>query len=351
MAEQYANGGQSTLSAGISSTATSLTVVSAAGFSAGPTFRLQLQSATVSNTNIEIVEVTAVSGTTFTVTRAAEAYNGVQTAYSWNAGDFVTQVLTAGGLAASAPTIPSYDTTVLTKLSLAPVAYWKLNDPVGSSTAADRSGNGYTLTVNGTVTFGEPSVVPSDSETSAQGDGSTGYLSTSFPASPFPTGKSPFTLIVAANIPVSQPTSGQANIVTWGSGANAATFELNSGGWAGAHPITTDALGSGQGSYGPGLAVGAPHVFGVSWDGLYASAIMDGQVGMFGSAAVKGAVPAAVTQPCTFAGGSFYALCGMTGGTTTPASFSNFPVGRIAMFAGILTPKDWALLMQAFTGV
>ena len=103
MAEQFANGGTSTLSAAITSTATSLTVVSAAGFSTSATFRLQLTSATSGNTNVEIVEVTAVSGATFTVTRAAEPYNGVQTAYAWNAGDFVAQVLTAGGLGAVTP--------------------------------------------------------------------------------------------------------------------------------------------------------------------------------------------------------------------------------------------------------
>ena len=28
-----------------------------------------------------------------------------------------------------------------------------------------------------------------------------------------------------------------------------------------------------------------------------------------------------------------------------------FPIGRVAIFAGVLTPKDWRLLMQAFTGV
>ena len=40
-------------------------------------------------------------------------------------------------------------------LSLGPSAWWKLADSVGSLTAADSSGNGYTGTVNGGVTFGQ----------------------------------------------------------------------------------------------------------------------------------------------------------------------------------------------------
>ena len=39
--------------------------------------------------------------------------------------------------------------------SLAPEVWWKLDDPVGSTTASDSSGNGYTGTFTGTVTFGE----------------------------------------------------------------------------------------------------------------------------------------------------------------------------------------------------
>ncbi len=78
-------------------------MVSAAGFSTSPNFRLQITSATAGNTDVELCEVTAVSGATFTLTRASEAYNGVQTAYAWNAGDYVTQVVTADSLPLAAP--------------------------------------------------------------------------------------------------------------------------------------------------------------------------------------------------------------------------------------------------------
>src|SRR5436305_1634976 len=53
-----------------------------------------------------------------------------------------------------------YDTTGLTPyatqvLADSPIAYWKLNDVVGTTTAVDSSGNGHTLTLSsGTVTYG-----------------------------------------------------------------------------------------------------------------------------------------------------------------------------------------------------
>jgi hypothetical protein len=45
-------------------------------------------------------------------------------------------------------------------------AYWPLSDNSGSSTAVDASGNGHPLTSLNEFTFGEPGLVPSDSETS-----------------------------------------------------------------------------------------------------------------------------------------------------------------------------------------
>ncbi len=71
----------------------------------------------------------------------------------------------------------SYDALVL---SLAPTAWWKLADPVGSGTAADSSGNGYTGTVNGGVTFGQPGpIAGAPQDTAALFDGTSGYIETS----------------------------------------------------------------------------------------------------------------------------------------------------------------------------
>ena len=200
MAEALVNDAPVALAAAITSTQTTVTRASATtgwpGDSNGPAsanFRLNVSD----GTNQELMLVTGGQGTTtLTVTRAVEPIGTAgspATAYAFGTNATMTPTVTAAGFFAAQPA--SYDETVLTKLSLAPVAYWKLNDPVGSSTAADSSGNGYTLTVNGTVTFGEPSVVPSDSETSAQGNGSTGYLSAAtFPAK-IPTGNSPYSVI------------------------------------------------------------------------------------------------------------------------------------------------------------
>lgn len=63
--------------------------------------------------------------------------------------------------------------------SLEPQAWWKLSDPVGSTTAADASGNGYTGTVYGNVTFGEPGAIANlPWRTAAKMDGTTGYIRT-----------------------------------------------------------------------------------------------------------------------------------------------------------------------------
>jgi hypothetical protein len=59
--------------------------------------------------------------------------------------------------------------------SLAPVAWWELDDPAGSTTVADSSGNGLTGTVNGGVTLGSTTAPPGG--TSALFNGSTGYIS------------------------------------------------------------------------------------------------------------------------------------------------------------------------------
>ena len=70
-----------------------------------------------------------------------------------------------------------YDAVVA---SLRPIAWWKLADPVGSTTAVDSSGSGYTGTVHGGVTFGEPGpIAGTPNGTAALFDGSTGYISTS----------------------------------------------------------------------------------------------------------------------------------------------------------------------------
>jgi hypothetical protein len=85
LAEQYANNAQTTLSGNggsITSSATSMIVASASAFPTTGQFRVIVDS--------EIMLVTAVSGTTFTITRAQEGTS----AASHNDGANVTQILT-----------------------------------------------------------------------------------------------------------------------------------------------------------------------------------------------------------------------------------------------------------------
>ena len=65
--------------------------------------------------------------------------------------------------------------------SFGPSAWWKLADAVGSSTAADSSGNGYVGTVNGGVTFGQPGPIastPADTAALFDQSGAVQYIST-----------------------------------------------------------------------------------------------------------------------------------------------------------------------------
>jgi len=86
--EQFANNASTTLNGGINNAVTSLVVTSASGFPSSGNFRIIIDS--------EIMIVTAVSGTTFTVTRNAESTS----AASHSNGAAVTCILTAGSIAA-----------------------------------------------------------------------------------------------------------------------------------------------------------------------------------------------------------------------------------------------------------
>lgn len=49
--------------------------------------------------------------------------------------------------------------------ALSPVAFYRLGDPIGSGTAADSSGHGWTGTINGKVTLGVTGALPADIDT------------------------------------------------------------------------------------------------------------------------------------------------------------------------------------------
>ena len=85
--ESPANGVSTTLSAAITSTATALSLTSATGFPNG-----QYTCLLSDGTNAELVEASALSGTTLTVARASEAWGGSATAYAFGIGTKVTIV-------------------------------------------------------------------------------------------------------------------------------------------------------------------------------------------------------------------------------------------------------------------
>src|SRR5271165_616579 len=88
LAEVYGNAAINTLSASISSTsATTLTVTNASSFPAVGNFRILIDQ--------ELLLVTGVSGTTFTVTRGVEG----TTAATHSSGATVVQIVTAASIA------------------------------------------------------------------------------------------------------------------------------------------------------------------------------------------------------------------------------------------------------------
>lgn len=100
VAERFANNATTTLSGSIASGDTSLVVTSATLFPGGPQFRLLLDS--------EYMLVTAVAGTTFTVTRGVEN----TTAAAHSNGTTISQVLTSGGLVGVGGSINLSGTTI-----------------------------------------------------------------------------------------------------------------------------------------------------------------------------------------------------------------------------------------------
>lgn len=86
-AEQFANSASTTLNGAVASGDSTITVNSVTGFPTTPQFRIKVDS--------EVMLVTGISGSVFTVTRAVEAVGGVQTAVSHSSGASVFHDLTA----------------------------------------------------------------------------------------------------------------------------------------------------------------------------------------------------------------------------------------------------------------
>ena len=57
-----------------------------------------------------------------------------------------------------------------------PQAYWRLDEPVGSTTAHDATGNGHDGTYTGGVTLAQPGAIANDADTAVTFDGASGYV-------------------------------------------------------------------------------------------------------------------------------------------------------------------------------
>lgn len=125
----------------------------------------------VANTSIAIAE-SQVTNLTTDLSAKVPLAGGTMTGPLTLSGDPTTALEAATKEYADA-TVP-YDALVA---ELNPSAWWKLNDPVGSTLAQDSSGNGNTGTVVGGVTFGQTGpITGTPSDTAALFDGSTGVV-------------------------------------------------------------------------------------------------------------------------------------------------------------------------------
>jgi hypothetical protein len=100
MAEQFTNDASTTLNGAIGAADATLTVSSTTGFPATGSFRIRIDN--------EILLVTNVAGTLWSITRAVEPVSGVQAAAAHANGVVVTHVLTAGSLLAAYVIPPDY---------------------------------------------------------------------------------------------------------------------------------------------------------------------------------------------------------------------------------------------------
>jgi hypothetical protein len=100
----------------------------------------------------------------------------------------ISAISTPNTIAAGTSSVDGYSRTVL---SDGPIAYWRLDEALGSATVADATGHGYAGTLQGGITLGATGVVSGN--TAGSFDGASGRISVAI-TSGLPGGGSPYSL-------------------------------------------------------------------------------------------------------------------------------------------------------------
>jgi|SRR6185436_10775995 len=162
-------------------------------------------------------------------------------------------------------------------LADSPVAYWRLNEAAGSTTAADLSGNGYTGTKAGGVTFGVASPQP-DGSTAASSTGVDGShvaipATDVSPGGPLAAiqGTSAITIEGWFNATtMTFPANYRLGISFVGQGSSYMGFYDGFVGPTGVHPLAKLNIGGSQqgiGDVGPALTAGTWYLLDATYDG------------------------------------------------------------------------------------
>ena len=162
-----------------------------------------------------------------------------------------------------------------------PLAYWRLDEPAGTTTVLDRSGNGDPGTISGGVTLGVPGGLGNDNDTAAAFDGTSGYINVPDNSSLFNTGLSveawvKATTWVAAGSIVNRRTSG-----------NVGGYIIEPANTAGQINFYVYAGGSWRAATTPALAAGVWHHLVGTYDGatvrIYADGVLAASTAYAGS--------------------------------------------------------------------
>ena len=205
----------------------------------------------------------------------------------------------AAGDVPGAPPPPGQDCLSAEVLASRPLAFWRLDDPAGSTTATDLSGNDYTGRLLGGVSSGDPATpyMPTcnPAVTVDAFDGSTGEITTPVGTSQVPifeNGQSGFSIeawFSLAGVPAGDPrvvADAKTNSTQASLGANEG-FELvidGKSGNGGRDLVTNGYVDMGNGSAGalaPWVKVIQPgtwHLYAATYDGSSVRAYLDGQL-------------------------------------------------------------------------